>query len=130
MRLSDIKELLLQNMGLDSASVGISTIERAVRERMQASKFPTMDAYWECLHSSTTELQELIEAVVIPETWFFRDEETFVALVRVVSEWMENGPDRSLRILSVPCSTGEEPYSIVMALRDGGVSCRQMTVDA
>jgi chemotaxis protein methyltransferase WspC len=117
-------------MGLDSASVGITTIERAVRERMQACSVQTMDAYWERLHSSTAELQELIEAVIVPETWFFRDEETFVALVRVVSESLQNRPDRSLRILSIPCSTGEEPYSIVMALRDGRVPCERVTVDA
>jgi|SRR5665213_437106 len=130
MRLPDIKELLLRKMGLDSASVGITTIERAVRERMQASSLATMDAYWERLYSSTAELQELIEAVIVPETWFFRDEETFVALVRVVSESMQNRLDSCLRILSIPCCTGEEPYSIVMALRDGQVPCKHVTVDA
>jgi chemotaxis protein methyltransferase WspC len=130
MRLPEIKELLLRNMGLDSASVGTSTIERAVRERMQVSKLQTMDAYWERLFSSKSELQELIEAVVVPETWFFRDEETFAALVRLVAESLRNRPDSSLRVLSIPCSTGEEPYSIVMALRDGDVHGGHVTVDA
>ena len=118
MRLPDIKELLLRNMGLDFASVGTSTIERAVRERMKVSGLHNMDEYWECLRGSTSELQELIEAVVVPETWFFRDEETFVALVRLLTELSRNRPAGALRVLSIPCSTGEEPYSIVMALRD------------
>jgi chemotaxis protein methyltransferase WspC len=130
MRLPAIQELLLRNIGLDSASVGATTIERAVRERMKVFRLQGMDAYWELLHNSPSELQELIEAVVVPETWFFRDEETFVALVRLVVERLRNRADDCLRVLSIPCSTGEEPYSIVMALRDGGLSCKHLTVDA
>jgi chemotaxis protein methyltransferase WspC len=121
---------LLRNMGLDFASIGTSTIERAVRERMKVSGLQTMDEYWDCLRDSTRELQELIEGVVVPETWFFRDEETFVALVRLLTELLRNRPAGALRVLSIPCSTGEEPYSIIMALRDGGLSCKQVTVDA
>ena len=34
---------------------------------------PIVDAYWEHVSRSPAELQELIEAVVVPETWFFRD---------------------------------------------------------
>ena len=130
MRLPEIKELLLRNMGLDFASIGASTIERAVRERMKMSRLRTMDEYWDRLQDSTSEVQELIEAVVVPETWFFRDEETFVALVRLVTELLQNRPNGALRLLSIPCSTGEEPYSIVMALRDGNVLCSQLSVDA
>jgi chemotaxis protein methyltransferase WspC len=82
--------------------------------------------YWGHLCASADELQELIEAVVVPETWFFRDAPAFVALVRLVTE--ERRP--VLRLLSVPCCTGEEPYSLVMSLLDGGFLPQQLHVDA
>ena len=73
-------------MGLDVASIGASAIERAVRHRQHACQLPDVHAYWEHLRRSQAELQELIDAVVVPETWFFRDRESFAALARVVRD--------------------------------------------
>jgi chemotaxis protein methyltransferase WspC len=127
----DFENLLKEVMGLDSASVGSATIERAVRLRMASAGVDQKEDYWQQLRSSKAELQEFIEAVVVPETWFFRDPEAFAALVRLaVEEWRPSAPMTVLRLLSIPCSTGEEPYSIVMALLDGGFSPEQIQVDA
>jgi chemotaxis protein methyltransferase WspC len=82
--------------------------------------------YGDHLSASAEELQELIEAVVVPETWFFRDPPAFVALARLVTE----EPRSALRVISIPCSTGEEPYSLVMSLLDAGFLPQQLHVDA
>jgi len=127
----DFESLLKEMMGLDSASVGSATVERAVRIRMACVGVHRREDYWQQVRSSKAELQELIEAVVVPETWFFRDPEAFTALVRLaVAESRPPTPANVLRLLSIPCSTGEEPYSIVMALLDGGFSPEQIQVDA
>jgi chemotaxis protein methyltransferase WspC len=127
----DFENLLKQAMGLDSVSVGSSTIDRAVRSRMADLGLKRREDYWERVQASTEELQELIEAVVVPETSFFRDREAFAALIRLVAgKWLPNHPTGVLRVLSVPCSTGEEPYSIAMALLDGGFALGQFEVDA
>jgi hypothetical protein len=86
MTLSACEQLLKDAMGLDVASIGASAIERAVRHRQHACQLPDVNAYWEHLRRSQTELQELIDAVVVPETWFFRDRESFAALARVVRD--------------------------------------------
>jgi|SRR5579871_1562008 len=128
---NDLENLLKQTMGLDSISVGSTTIERAVRLRMTIVGLRQVEDYWQALLSSKDELQELIETVVVPETWFFRDQEAFAALVRLVTEeWRPTHPAAVLRVLSIPCSTGEEPYSIVMALLDAGFSREELHVDA
>lgn len=118
-------------MGLDVASIGASAIERAVRHRQQACQLPDVHAYSEHLRGSQAELQELIDVVVVPETWFFRDRESFAALARVVRDELRSasagGP---LRLLSVPCATGEEPYSIVMTLLDAGLPAERLRVEA
>src|SRR5205814_4567729 len=68
------------------------------------------EAYLERLRNSPEELAELIDAVVVPETWFFRDRGAFSVLERFVRE--EAAAKHPLRLLSFPCATGEEPYSI------------------
>jgi chemotaxis protein methyltransferase WspC len=127
----DFEALLKRTIGLDAASVGSSTIDRAVRLRMAAAGVPKLEDYWDRLRTSTVELQELVETVVVPETWFFRDREAFAVLVRLVlEEWLPANANTKLHALSVPCATGEEPYSIVMALLDAGFSRELIHVDA
>jgi chemotaxis protein methyltransferase WspC len=116
---------------LDIASLGASTIERAVRQRVQACSLQDWKEYTSRVRVSEAELQALIEAVVVPETWFFRDKTAFSALVAVArGEGQPHPRPVRWRLLSAPCSTGEEPYSMVMALLDAGFALDQIQVDA
>ncbi|MCP1467656.1 protein-glutamate O-methyltransferase CheR [Pseudomonas sp. S3E17] len=120
---------LKERIGLDVASVGEAIIERAVRQRSQAVQAQTPGEYWQHLQSSEDEQQALIEAVIVPETWFFRYPESFATLARLaLARLAEIKQMRALRILSLPCSTGEEPYSIAMALLDAGLAPHQFKV--
>jgi chemotaxis protein methyltransferase WspC len=115
-------DFLYQRIGLDAASVGLATIDRAVRLRQTTVRAPTLADYWALLNSSQEEQQALIEAVIVPETWFMRYPESFAALGRLArARWAEQAVTRPLRLLSLPCSTGEEPYSLAMALFDAGL---------
>ena len=123
--------LLKQAMGLDAASIGPASIERAVQQRVVACGLKDAGAYLERVHASAEEVQQLIEEVIVPETWFFRDREAFTALARLAYEdWMRTHPEGVLRVLSLPCSTGEEPYSVAMALLDAGFPAERFRVDA
>jgi len=127
-----IAAMLKQHMGLDIAAVGSALIERGVRERMKVLGEADMTGYLHVLQSGVGELQELIELVVVPETWFFRDREAILAVARLAREKIIRAPDASnatVRILSLPCSTGEEPYSIAMALLEAGVPPAQFRID-
>ncbi|WP_175651213.1 CheR family methyltransferase [Pseudomonas sp. Marseille-P9899] len=122
---------LQERIGLDVASVGEQMVERALRQRCAALEAHDLDDYWLRLQQSPQEQQALIEAVIVPETWFFRYPESFTALVGLARKRLtELGGVRPLRILSLPCSTGEEPYSIAMALLDGGLAPQAFRVDA
>ncbi len=130
--MKDIESLLREQIGLDAASIGSSLIERTVRLRMKARGIKDLSNYRELLESSSAAWDELVEAVVVTETWFFRDREPFRAFVRLVQdEWLATGPAiLPLRVLSVPCSSGEEPYSLAMALLDAGLPSEWFAIDA
>ncbi|MBC3271073.1 chemotaxis protein CheR [Pseudomonas sp. SWRI81] len=123
-------DFLKERIGLDVASVGAAIIERAVRQRTTLSQAAHADEYWYLLQGSRDEQQALIEAVIVPETWFFRYPESFATLGKLARQRLaELNNMRALRILSLPCSTGEEPYSIAMALLDAGLKPHQFKVD-
>ena len=130
MTLRDFKTLLREAMGLDAASIGDAAVEHAIRVRQRASHQPTRAGYWALVSSSKRELQSLIEAVAVPETWFFRDRDAFGELVRYSHECLQTRPTGLLRMLSLPCSTGEEPYSMAIALLDAGVPGSRFHIDA
>jgi chemotaxis protein methyltransferase WspC len=129
MSLPRIIALLRRTIGLEVASVGISLIERAVKRRVEAKELRDISQYADLLQRSEQELQSLVEAVVIPETFFFRYAESFGALGKMVEEKFFFGTQK-IRALSVPCSTGEEPYSIAMTLLDAGLSDERFQIDA
>lgn len=126
-----IEDILRRRMGLQASSIGSATVELAIRARMSEVGAATPEAYLARLQETPAELDELIEAVVVPESWFFRDGAPFAALTRwVLNDWQPAHPGQTLRVLTVPCSTGEEPYSVAMALLDAGPAADRFTVDA
>lgn len=125
MTLERIEALLKQRMGLDAASIGSGAVERAVRERVNAGIAANPEKYLERLSASPDEVQQLIELMVVPETWFFRDPEAFGALVAAAM-----ATSQIVRVLSLPCSTGEEAYSMAMALLDAGIAPERFRIDA
>jgi chemotaxis protein methyltransferase WspC len=128
---AEIEGLLQQTMGLDAASIGSSVITHAVEERLAACHLRAASDYLKLLRTSTSELQALIEAVVVPETWFFREPEAFRELARLATQhWLLPYAQGPLRFLSLPCSSGEEPYSMAMGLLDAGVSPSRFHIDA
>lgn len=107
-------------------SVSKTVAERAVGQRMEQTGVSDSAAYLQAL--TPAEMTQLIELVVVPESWLFRDPQAFYATVELVQERWARG--RATRILSIPCAGGEEPYSMAMALRDGGVPKQAFSIDA
>ena len=121
---------LRERIGLDVESVGAPMVERALRQRCVAVGAVDLDHYWLRLQQSADEQQALIEGVIVPETWFFRYPESFTALASLAHKRLaELAGARPLRLLSLPCSTGEEPYSLAMALLDAGIAPGAFLID-
>ncbi|MDX8411552.1 MAG: CheR family methyltransferase [Mariprofundaceae bacterium] len=131
MSVARIISLLQEAIGLDESTMGCDAIRHAIRRRMQTSAVTDKKSFLDLLQASQTEMAALIEEIVVPETWFFRHQEAFRLMQSHLSgEWRRSHPDRIPRLLSVPCSSGEEAYSMAMALLDGGFATGEFHIDA
>jgi len=126
-----IESLLQRHMGLYSSSIGSESFARAINRRMTECGLSDIREYLNLLQVSKRELGELCEEMVVSETWFFRDGEPFVFLRRhMLTRWLLEHGSSVLRVLSIPCATGEEAYSAAMTLLDAGLTSRQFHIDA
>ena len=107
-------------------TVSKSMTDRAVRQRMERTGQDDSEAY--LANITAEEMTQLVELVVVPESWLFRDPQAFYATVDLVRErWSRR---RVTRIASIPCAGGEEPYSMAMALRDANLPKQAFSIDA
>ncbi|SFI38372.1 CheR family methyltransferase [Planctomicrobium piriforme] len=128
--LERIQRLLQARLGSDPQVYGPQSLEQAARSRRIATHSPSWDAYEVCLHDQEAEQQALVEEMIVPETWFFRDGQPFRNLRLQSQSHGWSGPNTdTIRVLSVPCSTGEEAYSIAMILYDMGLREHRFHVD-
>jgi len=132
MSLDAIKALLLNKIGLDTATIGDSSLQHALDKRCEAVQRESIADYYQLLSVERRELDALIEEIVVPETWFYRNKQPFVTCVERVVQLQKQrlGAGEPVRILSVPCSTGEEPYSIAMALVEANVNLGKVVIFA
>jgi chemotaxis protein methyltransferase WspC len=79
-----------------------------------------VSSYAARLSGDSAEFQALLDEVVVPETWFFRGGDLFSYLAGRVRA-SGRGRAAPFRAVSLPCSTGEEPYSLVLALAEIGM---------
>lgn len=116
-------KLLLDRYGLFFSDRRRPELESAILRAFAASPTADLNEYYTLLVEQTDgglEMERLVNAVTINETYFFRDAAQFDALsTTVLPQLIERRRMlRTLRIWSAGCSSGEEPYSIAMLLRD------------
>jgi chemotaxis protein methyltransferase CheR len=98
-------------------------LERGVRQAFAASTCTDLKEYYQLLQdpeSSVAHFERLVNAITVSETHFFRDAGQIDALYNHVLPQLikRRRTLRTLRIWSAGCSSGEEPYSIAMLLRE------------
>ncbi len=131
MSLKPIREFLRDTIGLDHETVGTSIIDSAITRHMKGLDIDDVDAYLSALKSSPAKAKKLIGLVEVNETWFFRQPAAFRCLKSIVGRKLKQlSTANRLRVLSLGCATGEEPYSIAMLLRDMNIAPELFIIDA
>ena len=108
--------------GFDAAGYCPSVLETRVRSRLAAAGAADYGDYLRLLAAAPAELDLLVEALTLKVSSFFRDPLAFEYLAEallpaILAEKAAAG-DRSLRVWSAGCATGEEPYSVAILLHD------------
>lgn len=95
-------------------------VDRRIQSRMEATGRDSFQEYFALLRfepEGEAELQCLINELTVNETYFFREEYQLRCLVGgLLDDILRRRAGKRLRIWTVPCSTGEEPYSIALYL--------------
>lgn len=93
-------------------------IDRRVADRINITGSESFRDYYGLLRDDENEAQALINSFTVNETYFYREEHQLRCLSRSLLPQIvkSRGPGDHLRIWSIPCSTGEEPYSIALWL--------------
>jgi chemotaxis protein methyltransferase WspC len=127
--IAQIVDQLVNATGVDPRSLDAKRLHWVIEGRCRHLKLDGAATYSEQLASSSGELDILIDAFVVQETRFFRDSTVFhhleLWLPQMASDFL--GP---LRILSAPCSTGQEAYSLAATLQRAGIPLARFTIDA
>ncbi|TFV89674.1 hypothetical protein E4K72_21515, partial [Oxalobacteraceae bacterium OM1] len=116
MLIQSVRRLLRREYGLD---VLRPVVESALRRTMRRLGATDADQFAAMVLAGGPAREALLEEVVVPESWFFRDPEAFAVAADAVRRFIE--PMRPVRILCLPCAAGEEPYSLAIALHEAGL---------
>ncbi|NIP72969.1 MAG: PAS domain-containing protein [Gammaproteobacteria bacterium] len=119
-QLKRIFALLERQFSTDFTYYKHSTIQRRINRRMVVCKVERLQDYAELLEKNPQELDTLYHDILINVTGFFREPEAFTFLAqKVFPELIKDRPaEAAIRVWVPGCSTGEEPYSIAMALSE------------
>jgi len=118
--ISAVYRMLQDEYSIDFTHYKPSTVTRRIERRLSLARSQNIHEYVRHLKEDKLELDVLYRDLLIGVTRFFRDEGAFQVLEQtVLPELFERTPhDRPLRIWVTGCATGEEVYSLAIALSD------------
>jgi chemotaxis protein methyltransferase CheR len=115
------RNLIYNESGIHFSSSNRTILESRLRERLKASKLENIGQYHALILSDGEELKVLLDSVTTNLTRFFRNAAHFQTFeFYVIPDLIKTKKERgsTVRIWSAGCSTGEEPYSLAIVLKD------------
>ena len=116
-------DLIHERLGLSYDATQFGNVgDRLARLVVERGLGSFMDYYYLLKYSDdASEWRNVMDALAVPETYFWREVDQVMAIVDCVMPNLAARADgRRIRIWSVPCSSGEEPLTIAMLLNERG----------
>lgn len=116
------RKTIYDESGITFSATNRSVLDSRLKERLREQKLASVDEYYKLIISNREEMKIMLDAVTTNLTRFFRNQPHFDALVNyviphVLEEKKKTG-NKVVKVWSAGCSTGEEPYTIAMILKD------------
>jgi chemotaxis protein methyltransferase CheR len=111
-------EFLYQRTGISYSETKRFYIERRLIDRMERVGTRSFAAYMNLIRAGGPEAEQVTNSFTVNETYFYREEHQLRCLSRALLPEIvaKRQPGDLVRIWCVPCSTGEEPYSVAIWL--------------
>ncbi|MFC3580942.1 CheR family methyltransferase [Sphingomonas hylomeconis] len=115
--LERVSRLIYRHTGMTFGESKRYYIERRIADRIARTGARDVRAYL-ALADTGAEAEQIVNAFTVNETYFYREEHQLAALSNAILPEIvrQRRPGDLVRIWSMPCSTGEEPYSIALWL--------------
>jgi len=117
------RKLIYDESGITYSATNRSILDSRIKELLRKKNLATPQEYYNLVRRNVDEMKEMLDSVTTNLTRFFRNQPHFDAFVNYVipniAEFKKSaGADRTIKIWSAGCSTGEEPYTIAMLMKE------------
>jgi len=118
------RKVIYDESGITFSATNRSILDSRIKELLRKKNMSTPQEYYALITKSTEEMKEMLDAVTTNLTRFFRNQPHFDAFVNYVIpniveyKKAKNSFDKTIKIWSAGCSTGEEPYTLAMIMKE------------
>jgi chemotaxis protein methyltransferase CheR len=115
----DLRDYIYEKCGIYISDTKKYLIENRLSRILQEKNLNSFEKYLELIkfHSNGNEMNRLFDAITTNETYFFREPEQLDVLVNEVLP-VVSSQKRNIKIWSAACSSGEEPFTISIMLKN------------
>ncbi|MBN2441609.1 MAG: protein-glutamate O-methyltransferase CheR [Spirochaetales bacterium] len=114
--------LIYDQSGIHFSHVNRSILESRLKDRLRVLKIDKVTDYYQFLIKHQDEMKTLLDLVTTNLTRFFRNNGHFQAfekhVLKKIVEYKKKTNNNHIQVWSAGCSTGEEPYSIAMVMKE------------
>lgn len=120
---NEFRKLIYDASGITFSETNRSILDSRLKERLREKNLTDPQVYYRLITSDKEEFKVFLDSITTNLTRFFRNQPHFDALINyviphVIEDKKQTIGDFKIRIWSAGCSTGEEPYTLAMLLKD------------
>ena len=116
------RKVIYDQCGITFSATNRSILDSRIKDLLRKKNIATPAEYLDLVLKNSEEMKLMLDSVTTNLTRFFRNQPHFDAFINyvipAVIEQKKKGTDRTIKIWSAGCSTGEEPYTIAMIMKE------------